>query len=142
MSTMKSKHICAFSGALATGCGAPGLYGKNTPARRVTMFTIPTRKLLQIGALVLLTLIWAAGYGFTQETWKPLGGIGVIDRFEGDEIVIDDSFYRLEPDAIYYQSHKMLTFALRSSFTVGKWVGFKLDDDGKISALWFSKDGG
>ena len=113
-----------------------------SPACRVTTDTIPTRKLLQIGALVLLTLIWAAGYGFTQETWKPLGGTGVIDRFGGVEIVIDDSFYRMASDVSYYQSHKMLTFAMRSSFTVGKWVGFKLNDDGKISALWFSKVGG
>ena len=139
---MKSKHICAFNGAPATGCGAPGLYGKKSPACRVTTDTFPIWKLLQIGTLVLLTLIWAAGYGFTQETWKPLGGVGVIDRLEGDEIVIDDSFYRLASDVNYYQSHKMLTFALRSSFTVGKWVGFKLNDDGKIGALWFSKDGG
>jgi hypothetical protein len=117
-----------------------------SPACRVTTDTFPIWKLLRIGTLVLLTLIWAAGYGFTQETWKetwkPLGGIGVIDRFEGDEIVIDDSFYRLASDVNYYQSHKMLTFALRSSFKVGKWVGFKLNDDGKISALWFSKKGG
>ena len=113
-----------------------------SPACRVTMFPIPIWKLLQMGALVLLTLIWAAGYGFTQETWKPLGGVGVIDRFEGEEIVIDDSFYRMASDASYYQSHKMLTFALRASFTVGKWVGFKLNDDGKIGSLWFSKDGG
>ena len=114
----------------------------NSQVHRVTSHTIPIRKLLQIGALVLLTLIWAAGYGFTQEEWKPLGGIGILDRFEGDEIVIDDSFYRLAPGVSYYQSHKMLTFAARSSFTVGKWVGFKLNDDGKIIALWFSKDGG
>jgi hypothetical protein len=24
----RQKHICAFNGALATGCGAPGLYSK------------------------------------------------------------------------------------------------------------------
>ena len=113
-----------------------------SPACRVTTDTRSIWKLLQIGALVLLTLIWAAGYGFTQEEWKPLGGTGVIDRFEGGEIVIDDSFYRLAADVNYYQSHKMLTFALRASFTVGKWVGFKLNDDGMISALWFSKEGG
>jgi hypothetical protein len=103
------------------------------------MDTLPLGKLLRIGALVLLTLIWAAGYGLTEDEWKPLGGIGVIDRFEADEIVIDDTFYRLAPDINYYQSHKMETYALRSSFTVGKWVGFKLNKDGKISALWFSK---
>ena len=113
-----------------------------SPVCRVTTDTIPARKLLQIGALVLLMLIWTVGYGFTKEPWEPLGGIGVIDRFDGDEIVIDDSFYRLASNVNYYQSHKMVTFALRSSFTLGKWVGFKLDDDGKISALWFSKVGG
>ena len=113
-----------------------------SPACRITMVTTPMRKLLRIGILVLLALIWTAGYGFTQDTWKPLGGTGVIDRFDGDEIVIDDSFYRLASNVNYYQSHKMVTFALRSSFTLGKWVGFKLNDDGKISALWFSKTGG
>jgi hypothetical protein len=113
-----------------------------SPAFRSITAAIPIWKLLQIAVIVLLTLIWTAGYGFTQDAWKRLGGIGVIDRFEGDEIVIDDSFYRLASDVNYYQSHKMLTFVVRSSFTVGKWVGFKLNDDGKISALWFSKEGG
>ena len=113
-----------------------------SPAYRIATETIPVWKLLKIGILILLTLIWTAGYGFTQDKWKPLGGTGVIDRFEGDEIVIDDSIYRVASDVNYYQSHKMLTFSLRSSFTVGKWVGFKLNDDGKISALWFSKTGG
>ena len=113
-----------------------------SPAFRSVAAAIPIWKLLQIGVIVLLTLIWTAEYGFTQDAWKPLGGTGVIDRFEGDEIVIDDSFYRLASDVNYYQSHKLLTFAVRSSFTVGKWVGFKLNGDGKISALWFSKEGG
>ena len=89
--------------------------------------------------MFLLTLLWAAGYGVTEDKWKPLGGIGVIDRFEGDEIVIDDSFYRLAPDVTYYQSYHMDSYALRSSFTIGKWVGFKLNKDGEIDALWFSK---
>jgi hypothetical protein len=47
-----------------------------SPACRVTRDPSSIWKLLQMGALVLLTLIWAAGYGFTQETWKPLGGVG------------------------------------------------------------------
>ncbi len=113
-----------------------------SPAHRVTTDSRSIWKWLQIGTLTLLMLIWAAGYGFTQDAWKPLGGTGVIDRFEGDEIVIDDSLHRLASDVNYYQSYKLLTFAVRSSFTVGKWVGFKLNGDGKISVLWFSKEGG
>ena len=111
-------------------------------ARGITMDAIQMMKLLRIGVLVLLTLIWAAGHGFTEDKWKPLGGTGVIDRFEGDEIVIDDSFYRLAPDVTYYQSYKMDSYATRASFTLGKWVGFKLNKDGQIDALWFSKVGG
>ena len=111
-------------------------------ARGVTMDTMQMWRLLRIGVLVLLTLIWATGHGFTEDEWKPLGGTGVIDRFEGDEIVIDDSFYRLAPDVTYFQSYKMDSYATRSSFTLGKWVGFKLNKDGEIDALWFSKVGG
>jgi hypothetical protein len=109
---------------------------------RVAARSKSMRLLLQIGVLILAMLILAAGEGLAQQEPKILGGTGVIDRFEGDEIVIDDILYKVASDVIFYQSHKLYTYALRSSFKVGKWVGFKLNDDGKISALWFSKAGG
>jgi hypothetical protein len=109
---------------------------------RVVARSNPTWLLLKIGMLILAMMILAAADGLAQQEPKILGGTGVIDRFEEDEIVIDDILYKLASDVIFYQSHKLYTYALRSSFKVGKWVGFKLNDDGKISALWFSKVGG
>lgn len=102
----------------------------------------PAWRLFQIGTLLLMIFLAAAGYGLTQEEPKILGGTGVIHRFEGDEIVIDDILHKLAPDVIFYESPRRYTYALRSEFTVGKWVGFKFNDNGEIAALWFSKVGG
>ena len=65
-------------------------------------------------------------------------GMGRIDRFEGHEIVIDDSLYRLTSSARYTTPRRRST--TRSAFEVGQYIGFLATRGGKITSLWLLRE--
>ena len=63
--------------------------------------------------------------------------IGRIDRIAGDEIVVNDSLYRLSPDTKYHTPTAMNVSNV--SFHVGSHVGFLANSEKEIIFLWLLK---
>ena len=64
-------------------------------------------------------------------------GYGHIDSIERDNIVIDDSFYRLSPDVQY--NTPTVKNASKAFFRVGDRVGFLTNSEDEIISLWLLK---
>jgi len=65
-------------------------------------------------------------------------GIGVIDRLEEDDIVIDDIGLRISFRVDYYIEPD--TVASRQHFKIGSRVGYQLDEEGEVYRLWLLTD--
>lgn len=61
-------------------------------------------------------------------------GMGHIDRISRNEIVIDDSLFRLSPHVTYSTRGKR--HASRAWIKVGSYIGFKADFDHEITSIW------
>ena len=61
-------------------------------------------------------------------------GMGHIDRISRNEIVIDDSLFRLSPHVTY--STKGKRHASRAWIKIGSYIGFKTDSDHGITSIW------
>ena len=61
-------------------------------------------------------------------------GTGRIDRITVDEIVINDTLYRLSPNAKFATPKRK--HALRSWFRVGNYVGYITNGKYEIISLW------
>ena len=60
--------------------------------------------------------------------------IGLLNRIAAQEAVIDDSLYRLAPDAAFYsKTDKPL---LKTDMTQGSVVGWQLNVKGEIVKMW------
>ena len=104
--------------------------------------------LIKIGiglALCLLLIISTAAVGYPRELGgqdiglpehypKQFTGIGRIDRISSDEIVIDDSLYRLAPDVTYHIP--TLKNASSAWFRANVSVGFVANAKREIISLW------
>jgi hypothetical protein len=64
-------------------------------------------------------------------------GQGQIDRIATDEIVINDTWYRLSPYAIFNTPNGVNVS--RSSFHEGQSVYFILNGENKIKSVWLIK---
>jgi len=64
-------------------------------------------------------------------------GQGQIDRIATDEIVINDTWYRLSPFAIFNTPDGMNVS--RSSFREGQSVYYILNGENKIESIWLIK---
>ena len=95
-------------------------------------------KPLKICVLILVVLLLASTFGFAEEGDKDglVAETGTIDRMEGVEIVINDRSYNLSPGVRFYTNSKMDTYANRSWFKVGTRVGFQINDNREITAMW------
>jgi hypothetical protein len=62
---------------------------------------------------------------------------GTIDRISNDDIVLDDSQYKLATQITYY--NKDDSPAYPSSFKVGVYVEFHLDNLGQVDAMRLTK---
>ena len=62
---------------------------------------------------------------------------GKIDGVENYGLVIDDMLIRFDPAVLFFQNSKRDTFADLREFTVGKKVGYELNDKGLLTAIWF-----
>jgi hypothetical protein len=60
--------------------------------------------------------------------------IGRIDRITADQIVINDTLYRLSPNATFATPTRK--HALRTSFRVGNRVGYITNEKREIISLW------
>ena len=96
------------------------------------------QKPLKICVMILAVLMLAYTFGFAEEGDKEelVARIGTIDRMEGVEIVINDRPYYLSPGVRFYTNSKMDTYANRSWFKVGTRVGFQINDNREITAMW------
>ncbi len=61
-------------------------------------------------------------------------GMGRIDSIEGNRIVIDDSQHTLAPFVRFATPRHRR--ASRSDFVRGRFVGYILDESGRIVSLW------
>ena len=74
--------------------------------------------------------------GFAMPEYYPdrFSGTGRINRIAMDEVVIDDSLYRLSPYAEYATPTDR--HALRAWFQVGNRVGYITNEKHEIISLW------
>ncbi len=96
--------------------------------------------------LLLAAILLPAGSCLAQESrsegWilpkhypAHFSGHGCINRIEGDEVVIDDQFFRFAPDATYHTPKSQ--YSSRSPFRKGVRVGFISTANKKIESLWY-----
>ena len=69
---------------------------------------------------------------------EAFGGSGLIDRFEEDDIVVNDIGLRLSSRVDYYVEPD--TEVSRQHFKIGSRVGYQLDDEGQVYRLWLLAD--
>jgi len=67
---------------------------------------------------------------------EPFEGEGTIDALYDDKIVIADSLYILSGLVRYYKDHTMEESAGRYDFKVGTPVGFLVNREGQVEALF------
>jgi len=71
---------------------------------------------------------------------KGFDGYGYVNRISVDEWVIDDSIYRLSPEATYSTLSSVM--ATIGDFVEGDLVGYLTDSEDKIISLWLIKKAG
>jgi len=79
------------------------------------------------------------GFGGQDETYTlgtnvELSGVGNIDRLTTDEIVVNDTLFKLSSDVKYYSKDGVKAWV--SDFNLGNFVGYVLDAQGKIESIW------
>jgi hypothetical protein len=106
------------------------------------------KKMMCIGlALCFIGMAAASTPGYAQSQMKvkpemvlpktyPDGfdGWGYLNRIATGEAVINDSLYKLAPNAEYHTPHDQL--ATMYSFKPGDMVGFMRNEGGQIVSLW------
>ena len=96
--------------------------------------------------LLLAAILLPAGYSLAQERHSEgwilpkyypanFSGHGCINRIEGEEVVINDRFYRLTSGTTYHTPKTQ--YASRSPFRKGVLVGFVQNSGKKIESLWY-----
>ena len=96
--------------------------------------------------LLLAAILLPAGSCLAQESHSEgwilprhypahFSGHGCINRIEGDEVVIDDQFFRFAPDATFHTPKSR--YSSRDRFRKGVRVGFIRTDNKKIESLWY-----
>jgi len=96
--------------------------------------------------LLLAAVLLTVGYCFAQnshsEGWilpahypAHFSGYGCLNRIEGDEVVIDDQFYRLAPNATFQTPRSQNSTT--SLFRKGARVGIIITNNKEIESLWY-----
>ena len=78
--------------------------------------------------LLVVAVLLAAAVG-------PVAAQQIDDENERG-MVIDDMFYRFAPDVEFYADPEKTILANRGDFRKGSKVGYELNEDGQISAVW------
>ena len=96
--------------------------------------------LVSILGLALMLPIAGVSYGQAPARTYPdyypdkFNAIGKIDRIAENEIVINDTLYRLSPDLICYTPTSM--YASKALFSVGNRVGIEIDSKNVVTSLY------
>jgi len=96
-------------------------------------------KLLGIFALIFVMLLLAAS-GFAEESKKgSANGAGTIDRITDNNVVVNDSLFKMAPGVKFYTNSKMNGYANRSRFRKGTRVGYEINENGEVTAMWLER---
>ncbi|MCP4369326.1 MAG: hypothetical protein GY797_14605 [Deltaproteobacteria bacterium] len=96
-------------------------------------------KLIGIFALIFVVLLPAAS-GFAEESKKgSTYGAGTIDRITGDKVIVNDSLFQMAPGVKFYTNSKMNSYANRSRFRKGTRVGYEINKNGEVTAMWLER---
>ncbi len=97
---------------------------------------------LKVPALAIALLACAAGVGLAGDLDRMiLDGRGWIERIEEDLVVIADVLRPLSPFITYHSGITGLE-ASASEFRPGTFVGYRLNFEKEIIALWLLEDDG
>jgi hypothetical protein len=105
------------------------------------------KKTWKVSALAIVLLACAAGLGFagdskyTNSDGMILDGRGWIERIEEDLVVIADVLRLLSPFVTYHSGVTGLN-ASASEFRPGTFVGYRLNSEREIIALWLLEEDG
>jgi len=153
----KNKNLAACGGTFSTGLTRLtkffySLYILNILSKKRNSYTIKMFLkrikyiIICIGlAIFFVSIVIPSGVSYAQRRVKPewvlpehypygFDGWGQIDVIADDEIVIDDSLYKLSPSVEY--STPTEKYATRNSFSAGKIVGFITNSKREIVSLW------
>ncbi len=96
----------------------------------------------QVAALAIALLACTAGVGFAGDLdGMILDGRGWIQRIEEDLVVIADVLRPLSPFVTYHSGITGLE-ASASEFRTGTFVGYRLNSEKEIIALWLLEEDG
>jgi len=95
-------------------------------------------KPLKLCVFILVILLLASSFGIAKEEDKEeqIVEIGAIDRIATDEVVINDILFKLSVGVKFYTNSKMNTYANRSRFRKGTKVGYQVNDNRDVTAMW------
>jgi hypothetical protein len=66
---------------------------------------------------------------------RPESRLGMIERMYGDIVVVSDAIRAIASDAVY-RSRRDGPATTRGVLSVGKWVGYRLNEAREISEIW------
>ena len=100
------------------------------------------KKTWKVSALAIFLLACAAGLGLAGDLDGMIpDGRGWIERIEEDLVVIADVLRPLSPFVTYHSGINGL-YASASEFRPGTFVGYSLNSEREIIALWLLEDDG
>ena len=91
-----------------------------------------TKKIHFAGFAVLILFVFAALLAIAA----PPVGAQQIDGENPRGMVIDDMWYPFAANVVFYANPEKTILANRGDFRKGTKIGYELDEDGKISAVW------
>ena len=91
----------------------------------------------QILSIKLVPELKSEKTGLPDSPMPDLNGVGRIDRIKSGRIVINDRSMRLAPGVVYRSLKGLVE---KSQFHQGATVGYQLDENRKIIALWLLED--
>ena len=78
--------------------------------------------------------LWSAPEEVQEEASDGETGYGTIDRIDGEEIVVDDSLYRLHSSlTVYSAKGQSISF---HELQVGSQVGYQVNREGEMISIW------
>ena len=97
-------------------------------------------KPLKLCVFILVILLLSSALGFAEDPEKEaIEGNGAIDQIRDDEVVVNDCLFTLSPGVKFYTNSKMNTYANRSWFKKGTKVGYQINDNDDVTAMWLEK---
>jgi len=94
-------------------------------------------KPLKLCVLMLVILLSSFALGSAEDPEKgAIDRTGTIDQIRNDAVVINDILFKLSVGVKFYTNSKMNTYANRSRFRKGTKVGYQVNDNRDVTAMW------